>query len=210
MLKKTTIFCVLMLIVSFNAFAHDVWVEKKDGKFFVVYGHGERQDPYDPSRIKEVIAYDNNGNPIPVEIIRHKDSALLSTQERVSAFTVFFDNGYWVKTTEGWKNISKRDAKAKGLQLVEPSRHSLKYAKSLMQWVEIYTKPVGMKLEIVPLKNPFTLRTGGKLPIVVFYKGKPLEGVSIESGYLGKEVAKTDKQGVASFPIESGMNVIVA
>ncbi len=211
MLKKTVIFCALMLIVSFNAFAHDVWVEKKDGKFFIVYGHGEKHDPYDPSKIKEVIAYDSNGNPTPVEVIRHKDSASLSTKERVSAFTIFFDNGYWVKTTEAWRNISKIEAEAKGMQLVEPARHSLKYAKSLIQWAEIYTKPLGMKLEVVPASNPLLMKKGESLSVTVFYEGRPLEGARIESGYIGHhEIAKTDKKGVAVIPVKSGMNVIVA
>lgn len=201
--------CFMMFsnVFVYDVWAHDVWIEKKGNEFVVLYGHGDKHDPYDPSKIKEVMAYDSNGNPIPVEVIRQKDRASVSPKGKASAFTLFFDNGYWLKTTDGWKNISKRDAKE--VQLVEPARHSLKYAKSIMQWAEIYTKPLGMKLEIVPASNPLSMKKGESLSIVVFYEGKPLEGAKIETGYH-KELAKTDKNGVASVPIESGINVIVA
>jgi nickel transport protein len=209
MVKKALVFCVFVLIfiLSIKVSAHDVWIEKKGNEFVVLYGHRDKHDPYDPSKIKEVMAYDSNGNPITVEVIRQKDTALLSPKGKASAITLFFDNGYWVKTTDGWKNISKRDAK--GMQLVEPARHSLKYAKILIQWAERFTKPLGMKLEIVPTKNPFLLKKGEYLLVTVFYEGKPLEGAKIETGYH-KELAKTDKNGMASVPVESGINVIVA
>lgn len=207
MIKKTIIFCTLMLIISVNAFAHDVWIEKKGNEFIVLYGHGDKHDPYDPAKIKEAMAYDSKGNSIPVEVIRQKDRASLSPKGKAFAVTLFFDNGYWLKTTDGWKNISKKDAK--GLQLVEPARHSLKYSKALMQWAERYTRPLGMRLEIVPANNPFLLKKGEHIVFTVFYEGKPLEEASIETGEH-KELAKTDKKGMASIPVESGINVIVA
>jgi hypothetical protein len=30
-----------MFVITASAFAHDAWIEKKDGKFIVVYGHGD-------------------------------------------------------------------------------------------------------------------------------------------------------------------------
>lgn len=209
MIKKILILCALVFIISFDAFAHDVWIEKRGNEFVVLYGHKDKQDPYDPSKIKEVLAYDSQGNPLPVKVIKQKDGASLSIKKQPFVITLFFDNGYWVKTTDGFKNISKREAEAKGMQLVEPARYSLKYNKSLIQWAEICTKPLGMKFEIVPKKNPFSLKKGENLYITVLYEGKPLEGAKIET-WDHKELTKTDKNGMASVPVESGINVIVA
>lgn len=208
-LITTITLCFMMVsnVFTYDVWAHDVWIEKKGNEFIALYGHGDKHDPYDTSKIKGVMAYDSNGNSIPVEVIRQKDTASLSPKGKAFAVTLSFDNGYWLKTTDGWKNISKRDAK--GMQLVEPARHSLKYAKIIMQWAERYTKPLGMKLEIVPANNPFLVKKGEHLLVTVFYEGKPLEGAKMETGYH-KELAKTDKNGVASVPVESGINVIVA
>jgi nickel transport protein len=196
-------------VFVYDVCACDVWIENKDNELIVFYGHEDKRKPYDPSKIKEVKAYDSNGNSIPVEVIRQKDTASLSPEGEAFAISLFFDNGYWLKTTDGWKNISKRDAK--GMQLVEPARHSLKYAKSLIQWAERYTEPLGMKLEIVPTNNPFLLKKGEHLLVTVFYEGKPLEGAEMETRDH-KVLAKTDKNGMASVLVESesGINVIVA
>ena len=41
------------------------------------------------------------------------------------------------------------------------------------------TRPVGMTLEIVPQKNPYALKAGAPLTSKVYYRGEPVEGVTI-------------------------------
>lgn len=41
------------------------------------------------------------------------------------------------------------------------------------------TRPLGMTLEIVPEKNPYTLGANAPLPVRVYYKGRPLAGALV-------------------------------
>jgi hypothetical protein len=42
------------------------------------------------------------------------------------------------------------------------------------------TRPLGMTLEIVPERDPYTLRAGERLPVRVLYKGRPLPGALVK------------------------------
>jgi len=67
----------------------------------------------------------------------------------------------------------------KGANLEEPAREEYtRYAKLLVQMGaktdDTYKKRTGQRLEIVPEKNPYTLRTGDHLQCLVLYEGKPV------------------------------------
>ena len=68
-------------------------------------------------------------------------------------------------------------------------------------WV---TKPVGLSLEIVPEKNPYTLPPNEELPVHVLYEGRPLAGALVKLTNLEFDVRPvamhlSDGQGRASF-----------
>ncbi len=42
-----------------------------------------------------------------------------------------------------------------------------------------FDRPVGMTLELIPEKNPYTLKPGDELPVRLLYQGKPLEGALV-------------------------------
>ena len=48
-----------------------------------------------------------------------------------------------------------------------------------------FDKPVGHKLEIVPLKNPINLRLGDYLPVKVLFNGKPARFLRVYATYSG-------------------------
>ncbi|MFZ6017813.1 MAG: DUF4198 domain-containing protein [Nitrospirota bacterium] len=90
------------------------------------------------------------------------------------------------------------------------SFYSSQFAKAVFACSSTVTKPVGLRFEIIPLKNPFTLKDNELLPIRVLLEGKPLEGITIETG-AHQEITKTDKDGIAKIKIErKGMQVILA
>jgi nickel transport protein len=210
MLRRCLIAISLFFFVSGQAFAHDFWIEKKAGEFFVVSGHGDKWDPYDPARVKEVKAFDNNGKVMTVEVVKQKDIVSIVPKGDVSAITVFFDNYYWVKTTEGWKNITKREALKQSLQIVE-SGQSFKFSKYIEKWSDNFTKPLGMKFEVIPLKNPLILKHGDTLPVKVLLDGNPVVNASISVKGSHDETMKTDKNGLANVLIDkSGFNLISA
>jgi uncharacterized GH25 family protein len=41
------------------------------------------------------------------------------------------------------------------------------------------TQPVGLPLELVPLKDPFSVKPGDALRVRVLFRGKPLAGVNV-------------------------------
>ncbi len=206
-MKKLFIFFIMAFLSSVVVVsAHDAWIQKKGADFHIIYGHGNKLESYDFSKIKEIRSYDLSGNYKKVTqengIIREiKDPAML---------TMFFDNGYWVQTTDGWKNFTKREALQNNLQIVVSER-SLKFHKNYLKWTDNFMKPIGMKFEILPLKNPLTMKQGDILPIKVLLDGKPVENAAINTAESHEAVTKTDKNGFTEVKIkEKGFCLISA
>jgi hypothetical protein len=72
---------------------------------------------------------------------------------------------------------------------------------------EGYKRVVGQPIEIVPEKDPLSLKKGESLPVRVLLKGKPAAGVQIFAATIGKpnqNIGKTDSNGRLSVPVQSG------
>lgn len=68
------------------------------------------------------------------------------------------------------------------------------------------TKRLGLALEIVPERSPYTLASGEKLPVRVFYEGKPLPGALVKLTNLDADAKptatqRTDRSGRAAFSL---------
>jgi uncharacterized GH25 family protein len=68
------------------------------------------------------------------------------------------------------------------------------------------TKPIGLPIEIVPKSNPYKLKKGDELEVLVLFKGKPLRKAEIAWSYpgQGEEFAgstTTNEKGDASIPL---------
>jgi hypothetical protein len=70
-----------------------------------------------------------------------------------------------------------------------------------------WSKPVGHRLEIIPVANPNEITPGERLMVQVLYEGEPLVGVSVTGGQAGgpagEIVARTDELGRAEVTITS-------
>lgn len=67
-------------------------------------------------------------------------------------------------------------------------------------------RPAGLKLEIVPQKNPYRLRPGEKLPVRILYEGRPLPGATVKLNNLDSDAEPlaqqlTDAAGMANFAV---------
>lgn len=227
MLRRTVLVMTLLTTLQamlLRAEAHDIWIttsDEKDGSHRAIVNHGhpgDRKVP-DPDKLFALDiftgtqsqtsllpgimrAVHHNGIPIlitaPLPILAESDVILVAAQ---------YDNGFWVQTTHGHRNTSK-------LQVPDDteSLSSMKYAKALLQihpaTSNLHTKIVGHRLELVPLDDPFTMKSGESLSVKVYFEGKPLSGVFVE---LGDGITpmeeenisrfKTDEQGVAAIPL---------
>lgn len=108
--------------------------------------------------------------------------------------------------------------KRKGDKLHVPSE---KYAKSVIvvnRGSATISRPVGHRIEIVPLKNPTDVQAGQSLPVRVLYKGKPL-ATYVYGTYVGYSsedepfpvLARSDEDGIARVKIDRpGVWMVVA
>ncbi|MEO8072769.1 MAG: DUF4198 domain-containing protein [Acidobacteriota bacterium] len=83
-----------------------------------------------------------------------------------------------------------------------------RYIKSLLQVGDkrdnTYKKKLGMKLEIMPLENPYSKKIGDKSNFQILFNGKPLVGKTVFADNRESETQKmtTDKDGKFSMKIE--------
>ncbi len=203
------IILLALAITLFSAsvlFAHDAWVAKDGDVLVVTYGHGAKLEAYKPAYVKAAKAYDASGKEVAVTIKPQDTKAILAPAQAPAMIMVFFDSGAWVKTPKGHTNVSKREAKN-----VISSLKSQKYSKHVWQWNDRFSKPMGGKMELVPLKNPLALKAGDKLPFQVLYEGKPLAGVTVAAAGVVKDTLKTDANGRAEVAIQKkGFNLVSA
>jgi len=74
------------------------------------------------------------------------------------------------------------------------------------QGSEQLLQPFGLRLEIVPVSNPYATPRPGQFPVRVFYDGRPLPGALVKLMNLDQDLAVEDQQrtsvtGVATFPM---------
>ena len=206
-MKKAIVLALVLTLVSAAAlYAHDTWVAKDGDLLVVKYGHGDKIDPYKPANVKEAKAYDASGKETQVTIKPQDTKAILVPAQTPALVAVVFKSGPFVKTPEGYKQVSKREATNVILSM-KGETHS----KNLWHWNDGFSKPLGGKLEIVPLKNPLALKVGDKLPFQALYDGKPLAGATVAAEGVEKDALKTDPNGRAEIVIKkSGLNVVKA
>jgi nickel transport protein len=196
-------FAMLILALAPAAKAHEFWVEQKGGEFTLVYGHGSNREEFDASKVKGITTLDAAGKAIEVQKEKKGKGLLLKLPAAPAVIFVEIDNGYWSKTIYGWKELPKRKAS----RVVEAIR-SYNYSKALFAWGSSAQKlPGDPKLDIIPMRNPFDLKSGDSLQIRVVCQGKPVPDAEVE-GTDHQKVATTDKDGFTQLPLSKGYQVI--
>ena len=103
------------------------------------------------------------------------------------------------------ERTSRSETKTEGKE-----RYS-RFIKGLMQVGDkrdnTYAKTVGLKLEIVPLENPYAKRVGNSLRVQVLFNGTPLSGKTIfadnrDGENVSKQKLVTDAKGICSVKLD--------
>ena len=105
------------------------------------------------------------------------------------------------------------------------TRASAKFAKTVIEvgraGPRAFSRVAGHPLEIVPLADPASLRSGDTLPVRVLYRGRPVQGAHVHAGAAHAAVTdpapaagspesntdisvETDANGVARVPLREG------
>ena len=125
------------------------------------------------------------------------------------------DNGLWARLPASsaaakpvYRNTSRWLAPSADDTLL-----SLKYAKSWRAGAagaQGYRRAVGHLLELVPQRDPLTLKVGELLPVQVLLQGQPLAGAGVELSDLVTKLPEdritrytTDAQGAAHLPLRA-------
>jgi len=204
MLLRTFLFVCLgilsVIMVGSVSQAHDMWLEESDNGYIVALGHKGEIDPYEPERVRQVVAYTMHGWAEEMRVDCREDQCSIFADEPFCAFTAVLDNKYWYETTDGWKN--QRDNA--GLEIIEEGR-SYKYTKHIARWCDFLAKPLGQRIEIVPLKDPSSMKQGDRLPVKLFFEGKPLTNARLSgSSNMKSTHSLKEISGEGPFLVEVG------
>lgn len=209
-MKQGIFAMVIVLLAAHSAYAHHFWVEKEADGFRVAWGHYPETGPYEPDKVKVVKAYDGKGKQIGLDRRDGRDTVYVRAKKgEVLMITLSSEGSFLVTTPDGKKRLTKREAQKQGLQIVD-AVYSYQFAKSLFGYSDAATKPAGMKFELVPLKNPSSLKPGDMLPVRIYFEGRPEEGAVVAINN-GRETVKSDNDGIAGITISAtGMQSVSA
>lgn len=208
---------LMVLLLTVPAHAHFLWINVADyslmeketvilnfgwGHYF---GNPVGNVLRDMDRLDELVLLGPNGDPLETASQNEIEFKAKKPLNQAGTYMIAAQRkeGFFSKTTEGYKNQSK-----KGLKNVLQCSYSGGYAKAIINVGEegggtVASKPLGHTLEIVPLKNPADLDVEDDLPVKVIYDGKALS-TEIYATYAGFSsdgawayATKTKKDGIA-------------
>lgn len=185
---------LLALCVAFSAAsaqAHDLWLEKADGRWTLYQGHrhsahaGAEIVPYAAGFVAGATCLDANARPRPLAVLA---AAPWAAKGECAALRLDASSGYWSKTPWETKNVPKTEAPG-----ALKSWRALESLLLVERWNGALAQPAGAGLELLPTADPFAARPGGKLVVRVTQDGRPLADVPV--AYRGETRGATDADG---------------
>lgn len=232
---RTLVTAAALCVVASSAAAHDFWLQPLQWQaipgrpmpFTVEVGHGASRERWaaDARRLLTLTERASGGSvnirplfkaggktPHFTRVFRRKGLHILSLTS-TNAFSDLPAIGFneYIKE-EGLTPAIDARARA-GTTDRNGREYYSRRAKTLIQVGRprpgddaIATKPIGLTLEIVPLKNPYALNSDHILPVQVLYEGRPLPGALVKLTNLEFDArplrtARTDATGRASFAV---------
>lgn len=185
---------------SAPAFAHHFWVvpdaQSSASKQIadIVYGH----DFPNP----EEIPAERTGLFEPLKLVTEKGETAMGQAKDYDNYHYSLDASlndgaylirgdykptFWTNGDKGWQMVDKTAYKG---EKVEHAEEAVMAAKAVLEVGTatdsgLISKPLGQKLEIVPLAVPGTVKVGERLPIEVLFDGKPLKFAEVKARYAG-------------------------
>lgn len=193
------IVAVALTLLSANAAAHDYWIERSGDSYTLFQGHvyakheGEARVPYDPAILKRV-ACSHDGSVAAPEPAR---SYPVRIAARCAAILIEVSSGYWSQTLT--ETVQKRRDEVRG---AIRGWRSEEVVKRIDRWVPAVARPLSDGLEITPTEDPFQLRPGDKLRLLITWRGKPRAGVAV--AYDGSVRGVTGLDGQANIRVRQG------
>lgn len=228
----------LLLLISLNlvpAFAHEYWFEpesfflapkeKTTVRLFVGDGliNDREERPFQHNKTPMFSVFSRAGKRDLIS--RLKDGALPIYQ-----FSGDAAGNYLLAMERNWTYITLEADKfdeylrADGMEYIMAEREKLgesknvgrerysRFIKGLLQVGDkrddTFKKKIGLKLELIPLENPYSKKIGDTISFQILFDGRPLTGRTVFADNRGSETQKmvTDKEGKFSFKLgKSGL-----
>jgi uncharacterized GH25 family protein len=227
---------ILALLIGCRlAYAHDLWlippVKAEAGKKTTIEANvgmdfPKSESPPDTAKFKRRFVLGPDGKESELAAAgkgrldfepKKNGLHILAVETHPKIITLDADafNAYLV--ADGMPHIYRLRVKDNTLHMPGKERYS-KYVKTLVQ-VEAdgggdASRVLGMLLEIVPLRDPFKVKTGETLPVRVLFQGKPLAEANLGwqhpgDGETARGYVRTDDKGEAPVPVaKSGLMTI--
>jgi len=227
-MKKLIVFLVFLgelFLLSKPVFPHLFWINASEysptfcegsaeTKIYFGWGHHYPIDDFldmsdldeffliSPRWRKQKLKPQFKGFLMTVLDLKEKGGYIISATRKPGFYTMYVKNG----------KIHHKFGPKTGLKKVILSSYSAQYAKALIvagNWEnQSFSNPVGHKLELIPLENPYELKVGDFLPIKVLFKGGPARFARIYAVYSGFSsgddfayATSTNSEGVAEIRI---------
>jgi len=224
-MKKILVTGLLGVLLPLGVLAHDFWIYSPNatplmGKLgakttlFVGNGHLFPMDEeynskaktqfklHQPDGQEKVLGENLTGQ---IEILPKSGNYIVSAVTSPIIWTKYVNES----GSKSWQSGDKGS-----LKNIISSRQYNKFAKSIISTSdakdENYLKALGHSLEIIPLQNPNSVKTGEYLSIKVLFKGEPLEGAEILGTYAGFSnkgdfayYTTTNNEGIAKIKINN-------
>lgn len=197
----------VMMGIGSVAASHDLWLEPTAKGILLRYGHreesheGTAEIPYDIDSILRIDCLDHEARRIDTE---SGSSSPLVVTESCALLFVLTSSGVWTKTPFGTENLRRDECR-------QPiaSWRSIESAKWIGHWSPAFKEPTADDFEIVPQRDPLTLKEGQKLPLLITFEGRPTAGAIV--AYDGKPRGRTEEDGRLNIRLRhSGLQMIQA
>jgi len=162
---------------------------KRGTKLYFAWGHRlPVDDMLGPQRLKRCQVVQPDGKVRSLEKPTEFLTRVEFTQKGTHIIAAELNPGFYTVYSQDGQTKHHIGPKT-GLKNVELSLYYQQQSKALLDAgdpSDTFRKPVGHKLEIIPLKNPALLRAGDFLPMEVLFEGQPVPGYpKVMATYLG-------------------------
>ncbi len=213
-----------LTLAANGAQAHDIVLEPQRDGVAVRYGHAQDWQQVQDGKLVDLQLLRGSEAPQDMRASlrpRRIDFLMpLPAGRQPLLVAARYDNGLWARlpAVGGAKAVARNTTR---LMLPEAAlvTNNLKFAKALVLTAEdsvVYKRTVGHLLELVPQRNPASLKAGEALEVLVLFKGQPQADVEIELSNLEDipgqaQRFRSDANGIARVTLlPKGVNTLGA
>lgn len=198
--------CIPLALLTVAASAHDYWLEPRGDDYLLYRGHrhsqheGEAVVPYAPAIVEQALCLPPSARA--ARAVTPSRDYPVRVPGPCAAVLVEADSGVWTQTLTGTKN-QPRDQLIGALR----SWRAIEGVKQIETWSPALTAPLSDALELVSTEDPFRLRPGDKLRLLVTWEGRPRAGVTV--AYDGDTRGVSGKDGRVNIRIRHGGTQVI-